>query len=669
MAENVYKRSRDGIVRVNSDGSYTVAYKSEFGREFRYNQHQAPSEILVRGSKPLSSNSLDVKKQTEILGNMEKNSFHASLSGASKTIQMGSAVTQHGTGLIQDAVNDSDQDIGDKLKDYTISGAKAVLNKGTNISGKVVKNVGRKTTQALRHRVQKQLNQAMVKTAQKTAAKTTQQTAKAIEKAATKAAQAAAKAAAQAAAHTASAAVRTTATVTQVLLSNPVTLILCGVLFFLILICSIGAMMGGTGLMTQRMDPSSSMPWYELRVYISELETKALQDAEESLQNEVEKINAGGYTPANVTVPTDGSLWYASIMSIDGTTRLRQVQQLIRLLVGCCFSNLNFVEGGDNYEEKKAFIDEIYGSWEDNLNDGILWSWKPYIYDTGAIDSNGLHQYKVMYCISINDIGTIQERIGVGLENEGSRMTTEQWNTFANAYSSYGWWAEQDLDQFWNEDIGDPIYSDETTIAGTFILDSRISYYGTDKMIAGSYGASINERDYLDTSTNAGQKALDYHQEITTDPNGSQHHTHNGIDLITNPGVHVVSATEGIVVAVGRENTYSGLTEQDYGNYVTILCQDNIMMTYSHLDEVAVEVGQSVSVASYLGTVGQSGKISPTIQATVDDYVNQLYNSGQWYVDEDMMGGNLWGYVHLEVSINGHYVDPNAYMGLDELNI
>lgn len=185
--------------------------------------------------------------------------------------------------------------------------------------------------------------------------------------------------------------------------------------------------------------------------------------------------------------------------------------------------------------------------------------------------------------------------------------------------------------------------------------------------MAGSFGASINEQDYLDPSANVGQDALDYEQQITREPNGTEHHTHNGIDLVSNPGVHVVSATDGTVVAVGKENSYSGLAEQDHGNYVTILCQDNIMMTYSHLDEVAVEVGQSVSVASYLGTVGRSGKISPTIEATIDDYVERLYNNGQWYVDESLAGGDKWGYVHFEVTINGYYANPNEYMGLGEL--
>ena len=632
------------------------------------------SDVLSRKftSEPAVSRSSFSKSGTDHFtsskANMGKGIGETVSAGASHVFHTGSGAAQRGISFVQtSATGESDQDVGDKSKQYLVSGSKDVAGKVKDTGVKAVKKAGGKTAKTIRHKVQKQAEKTAVKAGQKAAAKTTQATARAVERAAAKAAQTAAKTAAQAAAHTATTTVRTTATLTQVIVSNPITLCVAGVLLFLILMCSLGAMMGGTGLITQRLDPSYNMPWYELRQYISTLETQALQDAEQSLRDEVERINAGGYTPPNVTTPADGSLWYVTVMSLDGTTNLRQVQQIIRLMVGCCFSNLNFVEGGDNYDEKKAFIDKLYGSWGENQNDGILWSWKPYIYDTGAIDANGLHQYKVMYCISINDLGTIKSRVGIGLSNEGSMMTTEQWNTFADAYGAYDWWAQQDLDQFWNDEVGDPIYSDETTVTGTFILDTRTSYYGDDKIVAGSFGATIKEQDYLDPSVNVGQDALDYEQQITREPNGTEHHTHNGIDLVSNPGVHVVSATDGTVVAVGKENSYSGLAEQDHGNYVTILCQDNIMMTYSHLDEVAVEVGQSVSVASYLGTVGRSGKISPTIEAAIDNYVERLYNNGQWYVDESMSGGDKWGYVHFEVTINGYYANPNEYMGLGEL--
>lgn len=775
MGDDVYKRSREGIVKVNRDGSKTVAYQSDFGKEFRYQRNQFQNEILSRESAELHRNDSfapkmaevpteeriqtlhSVKQQngeylergrnldasdTPVIGQNEllpegvgvvshtqnhlhrfhnttapalQNEKHSSTelkepsvldwksmaesavsrttflksdvdnstlsgigigkgvagtvaSGTSHVINTSTNAAQRGVSFVQtSASGESNQDVGDKAKQYLVTGTRVAAGKVKDTGVKAVKKVSNKTVKTVRHKVQKQVQKTAAKAGQKAAAKTAQATARAVERAAAKAAQVAAKTVAQAAAHTAATTARTTVTVTQVIASNPVTLFIAGVLLFLILMCSLGAMMGGTGLITERLDPSYNMPWYELREYISTLETQALQDAEQSLRDEVERINAGGYIPPNMATPADGSLWYVSVMSIDGTTSLRQVQQIIRLMVGCCFSNLNFVEGGDNYEEKKAFIDKLYGSWEENQNDGILWSWKPYIYDTGVIDSNGLHLYKVMYCISINDLDTIKSRVGVGLSNEGSMMTTEQWNTFADAYGAYDWWAQQDLDQFWNDEIGDPIYSDETTIAGTFILDTRISYYGDDKIVAGSFGASINEQDYLDPSANVGQDALDYEQQITREPNGTEHHTHNGIDLVSNPGVHVVSATDGTVVAVGKENSYSGLAEQDHGNYVTILCQDNIMMTYSHLDEVAVEVGQSVSVASYLGTVGRSGKISPTIEATIDDYVERLYNNGQWYVDESLAGGDKWGYVHFEVTINGYYANPNEYMGLGEL--
>ena len=758
MGDDVYKRSREGIVKVNRDGSKTVAYQSEFGKEFRYERNQSRTETLSRSSGELHRGSAKEEKSVEatvtsvsstrrqnedylerirsrdvpetpenasvaekaagtlspeqstmtsyyygqrqqstaangkpsvnqgkefddhkssdgpavsrstlraqkVSGNGNSISKGVSV-GTAKAVEMGSAALQKGTSFLQNSASgDSNQDTGDKLKEYGISGVKTAADGVKNAGVKAGKKVGGKAARTAKQKVLKQVEKAAAKTAQKTAAKTAQQTAKAVEKAVAKTAQVVARTAAKVASQ---ATARATTTVTQSIVLSPVGLVVCGVLFFFFFMCSLGALFGGTGLITQRLDPSYNMPWYDLRQYVSELETKALQDAEQSLKDEVEEINSG-HTPPNMSIPDDGSLWYASVMSIDGTTSLRQVQQIVRLLVGCCFSNLNFVEGGDNYDEKKAFIDKVYGSWDSNQGNGILWNWKSYVYDTGAVDSSGLHQYKVMYCISINDLDTMKERIGVGLSNEGSLMTTEQWNTFADAYGAYSWWAEQDLDQFWNENAGDPIYSDETTVTGTFILDARISYYGDDKIIAGSFGATINERDYLDPSLNVGQDALDYEQQVTTDLNGTELHTHTGIDLVTNPGVHVVSATAGTVIAVGKENTYSGLADQDHGNYVSILCQDNIVMTYSHLDSVAVEVGQTVEVASYLGTVGKSGKISPTIEAAVDQYVDRLYNNGQWYVDETISGEEKWGYVHLEVSINGYYVDSNGYMGLDSL--
>ena len=56
MGDDVYKRSREGIVKVNRDGSKTVAYQSDFGKEFRYQRNQFQNEILSRESAELHRN-------------------------------------------------------------------------------------------------------------------------------------------------------------------------------------------------------------------------------------------------------------------------------------------------------------------------------------------------------------------------------------------------------------------------------------------------------------------------------------------------------------------------------------------------------------------------------------------------------------------------------------
>ncbi len=97
---------------------------------------------------------------------------------------------------------------------------------------------------------------------------------------------------------------------------------------------------------------------------------------------------------------------------------------------------------------------------------------------------------------------------------------------------------------------------------------------------------------------------------------------HDGIDLAADKGTAVLAAAEGTV------------TEAEFdpkmGNHVVIDHGDGYTTTYAHLQEIAVDIGQSVNAGDQIGTVGASG----------------------------MATGPC---LHLELRLNGEPLDPEDY--------
>lgn len=104
---------------------------------------------------------------------------------------------------------------------------------------------------------------------------------------------------------------------------------------------------------------------------------------------------------------------------------------------------------------------------------------------------------------------------------------------------------------------------------------------------------------------------------------------HKGIDLATPRGEPVRASLDGWVVLSGVK--YSG-----YGNMVIVKHNDNLMTVYAHLDQLKVELGESVSTGDIIGTVGSSGVAT----------------------------GN---HLHFEVIKNDFQVDPLKYLNLSKL--
>lgn len=79
-------------------------------------------------------------------------------------------------------------------------------------------------------------------------------------------------------------------------------------------------------------------------------------------------------------------------------------------------------------------------------------------------------------------------------------------------------------------------------------------------------------------------------------------HGFNGVDLAINRGSQVFASAEGIVI-VARASGWNG----GYGKYVVITHPNSTQTLYSHLDDVLVRVGQSVTQGTLIGLVGSTG--------------------------------------------------------------
>jgi murein DD-endopeptidase MepM/ murein hydrolase activator NlpD len=75
---------------------------------------------------------------------------------------------------------------------------------------------------------------------------------------------------------------------------------------------------------------------------------------------------------------------------------------------------------------------------------------------------------------------------------------------------------------------------------------------------------------------------------------------HSGLDLLAPVGTPVLAADAGTIAFVGQQG--------NYGNLVIINHANNQQTRYAHLNQISVQVGQSVNSGTQIGTVGTTGQ-------------------------------------------------------------
>ena len=101
---------------------------------------------------------------------------------------------------------------------------------------------------------------------------------------------------------------------------------------------------------------------------------------------------------------------------------------------------------------------------------------------------------------------------------------------------------------------------------------------------------------------------------------------HNGVDLSADTGTAIYAAYSGTVVV----STYSSSA----GNYIMIDHGSGLMTVYMHCSKLLVSVGENVSKGQTIGLVGSTGN-------------------------------STGPHLHFSVRLNGSYVDPKPYIGLN----
>lgn len=101
---------------------------------------------------------------------------------------------------------------------------------------------------------------------------------------------------------------------------------------------------------------------------------------------------------------------------------------------------------------------------------------------------------------------------------------------------------------------------------------------------------------------------------------------HNGVDLSADTGTEIYAAYKGTVVV----STYNSSA----GNYIMIDHGSGLMTVYMHCSKLLVSVGETVSKGQTIGLVGSTGN-------------------------------STGPHLHFSVRLNGSYVDPKPYIGLN----
>lgn len=133
---------------------------------------------------------------------------------------------------------------------------------------------------------------------------------------------------------------------------------------------------------------------------------------------------------------------------------------------------------------------------------------------------------------------------------------------------------------------------------------------------------------------------------------GSRNNTHAGADRMARDlsragcnGVNIYAGIQGLVVqAVSNCQNVLSDCNGGYGNTVVIYDHSRrVALRYSHLSSVGVSVGQQVSIGSYLGQVGRSGKATgPHLHLAAYENIDHWHSypnnpvipnlcDGEWY--------------------------------------
>lgn len=86
---------------------------------------------------------------------------------------------------------------------------------------------------------------------------------------------------------------------------------------------------------------------------------------------------------------------------------------------------------------------------------------------------------------------------------------------------------------------------------------------------------------------------------------------HNGIDFAGKTGLEIISASDGRVIFAG--NKYGKTIEIQSGSY---------KITYGHLLDVMVKIGDSVAAGDLIGYLGATGTVNPHLHFEVDQIIN-----------------------------------------------
>jgi murein DD-endopeptidase MepM/ murein hydrolase activator NlpD len=108
---------------------------------------------------------------------------------------------------------------------------------------------------------------------------------------------------------------------------------------------------------------------------------------------------------------------------------------------------------------------------------------------------------------------------------------------------------------------------------------------------------------------------------------------HRGMDFAVPTGTRIVAPAEGVVIA--STNRYAG--EDKWGELIVIEHANGLRSLYAHMDKRMVRLGERVAAGQQIGTSGASGKAT---------------------------GPHL----HMEVSLDGDNIDPQAVLGKLEGN-